>query len=319
MDLVSENKKESNRHIIISKYQTLISQFFSFERLFTDGSKTKYCVASASVTHNEIKKYKLEGTNTILTGELFAIYKALSHVRKSSQINFLIITDSLNSLEIISKIYSPHPVAKLIRQELHNLNHKNVAFLWVPSHIGIAGNELADKHAREALEDATIEIYPTTPASDLKSYFHSKIVDIWNSRWHENQKQLFEVKPTFQRWSDNSKNRFSQVIISRLRLGHSHLTHGHLMTRYPQQECYAYYRIYAFVSLILVEDKVIRSFQAVNLRTVVPSSIHQPIDKEIEEEQSDEVVEEEKSDEEIEEKIDEEIKEGKSDIKQDKY
>uniref|UniRef100_A0A6P7G049 Uncharacterized protein LOC114334569 n=1 Tax=Diabrotica virgifera virgifera TaxID=50390 RepID=A0A6P7G049_DIAVI len=66
-----------------------------------------------------------------------------------------------------------------------------------------------------------------------------------------------------------------------------------------------------------IKDKVIRLFQAVNLRTVVPSSIHQPIDKEIEEEQSDEEVEEEKSDEEIEEKIDEEIKEGKSDIKQD--
>uniref|UniRef100_A0A6P7HDN1 Uncharacterized protein LOC114347360 n=1 Tax=Diabrotica virgifera virgifera TaxID=50390 RepID=A0A6P7HDN1_DIAVI len=61
-----------------------------------------------------------------------------------------------------------------------------------------------------------------------------------------------------------------------------------------------------------IRDKIIRSFQAVNLRTVVPSSIHQPIDKEIEEEQSDEEVEEEKSDEEIEEKIDEEIREGKS-------
>uniref|UniRef100_A0A6P7FWX2 Uncharacterized protein LOC114331891 n=1 Tax=Diabrotica virgifera virgifera TaxID=50390 RepID=A0A6P7FWX2_DIAVI len=52
-----------------------------------------------------------------------------------------------------------------------------------------------------------------------------------------------------------------------------------------------------------IRDKVIRSFQAVNVRTVVPNSIHQPIDEEVEEEQSDEEVEEGKSDEELEEEI----------------
>ena len=71
----------------------------------------------------------------------------------------------------------------LILQKLHLLScaHKTIHLCWIPSHIGIRGNEAADIAAVESLDkDITISQVPYT---DLKSYINRFISSKWQGRW----------------------------------------------------------------------------------------------------------------------------------------
>ena len=74
---------------------------------------------------------------------------------------YTIISDSLSSLQAIQNVITDHPLLIEIYQKLIEINHQNshVYFLWVPSHVGIPGNEMADKGAQEA---ASSKVFPVT-------------------------------------------------------------------------------------------------------------------------------------------------------------
>ena len=53
-----------------------------------------------------------------------------------------------------------NPIILKLKQKIHTKLTKSIAisFLWVPSHVGIAGNELADELAKASLSDKKIKI-----------------------------------------------------------------------------------------------------------------------------------------------------------------
>ena len=66
---------------------------------------------------------------------------------------------------------------------MHTLSraHKTIVFCWIPSHIGIHGNEKANMAAREALAlNITNSLVPYT---DLKPSINSFILGKWQERW----------------------------------------------------------------------------------------------------------------------------------------
>uniref|UniRef100_A0A6P7GBF1 Uncharacterized protein LOC114340154 n=1 Tax=Diabrotica virgifera virgifera TaxID=50390 RepID=A0A6P7GBF1_DIAVI len=68
--------------------------------------------------------------------------------------NLVIITDSLSSVTALNDLYPLHPSLLLIKSALHQLQtiiNINVNFVWIPSHIGIAGNEEVDSLAKLAV------------------------------------------------------------------------------------------------------------------------------------------------------------------------
>ena len=57
----------------------------------------------------------------------------------------MIITDSLSSLQALKSQKLNNPiVSNILHMCQHLSGHKDIIFCWVPSHIGIQGNERAD-------------------------------------------------------------------------------------------------------------------------------------------------------------------------------
>ena len=88
----------------------------------------------------------------------------------------------------------------------------DIVFCWLPSHIGIAGNEEADKAAKDAL---LIEVLPfKVPFSDFKPLINSFIHDVWQRSWNDPSNQenkLFAIKPNISEWlpvKSSRRNRF---------------------------------------------------------------------------------------------------------------
>jgi hypothetical protein len=105
-----------------------------------------------------------------------------------------------------------------------------ISFVWVPSHIGIAGNTAADATAKAALNLQLCET--TVPYSDFKPLVAIYIKGIWQKSWDiENNNKLHNIKPVIGPFAKTSLPRRDEVVIHRLRFGHTHLTHGYLLRR----------------------------------------------------------------------------------------
>ena len=106
-------------------------------------------------------------------------------------------------------------------------------FCWVPAHVGIKGNEAADKAAKQAFNTLNSQI----PYSDIKLAVKSFIKRKWKREWdgHRDNK-LNQLKPYITIWNTLIPRKVD-VIITHLRIGHSRLTHRHLLLDEDKPTC----------------------------------------------------------------------------------
>ena len=94
--------------------------------------------------------------------------------------------------------------------------------------MGIQGNDSADAEAKGASE-RTEEPIPINH-SDWGRIIRNALVGEWKQRWGTCRDKLREIKSEPETWIDCGKySRRDEVIISRMRLGHTLLTHGYLV------------------------------------------------------------------------------------------
>ena len=118
-------------------------------------------------------KQRLPDNASIFTAELKAIDLALDAVSESEDREFIIFSDSLSVLLSLKNKELDNPLIINVLHSLHTLStaHNTFVFCWIPSHIGIYGNEKADMAAKEALSlDITNSLVPYT---DLKPSINS--------------------------------------------------------------------------------------------------------------------------------------------------
>ena len=100
--------------------------------------------------------------------------------------------------------------------------------MWVPSHVGLAGNSAADIAAKAALL-LPISNLPV-PASDFCSLIRSQSLKQWQESWNsETLNKLHAIEPKVTVFNLYRLPRRDEIIIHRLRIGHSFITHGHLL------------------------------------------------------------------------------------------
>ena len=177
--------------------------------------------------------------SSIFTAEAKAIDLALDLVDNCNSCDkFIIFSDSFSVLQALNHTSSKNPQVQNILQKHHTISkYKTIVYCWIPSHIGIRNNERVDKKAKESLnlEQTVFKI----PFNNFKPFINRYIFDKWQTSWNETSfNKLKEIKPVIKEYKTVISNiRREEVVLTRLRIGHTRITHSWLLNRDEQPIC----------------------------------------------------------------------------------
>jgi ribonuclease HI len=165
LQLAMSRKSETHPLSYHERFADVRSAFPSHRAIYTDGSKTQNRVSAAAVVHGRELGIRIPDQSSIFTAEARALLLALECIETSRKHKFIIFTDSFSCLRALSNRKLDHP---LIQQFLIKLTSLTIAkydihLCWVPSHVGIPGNERADQAATRALSAPWNNVKYLTP------------------------------------------------------------------------------------------------------------------------------------------------------------
>ncbi|GFY09305.1 RNase H domain-containing protein [Trichonephila clavipes] len=235
------------------------SQYSRYSAIYTDGSKRADYVGCGVVIEDIMHGYRLDTSCSIFTAEAVAIYRALQLIDSTMPRKYCIYTDSMSVLELLENYNDRcHPVVCKILDITSRLYSKglDIVFCWLPSHVGIIGNEQADSAAKSA----TTHLPLAVPLSDMKRVIMHHIFKIWQESWSQQlDNKLHSVKPVIGAWSVMPMRR-TDVKLTRLRIGHTCFTHWHLLLGEDAPACPSCKVSYT-VRHILIDCPVFNNFR----------------------------------------------------------
>jgi ribonuclease HI len=226
--------------ILKQNFYQLLSVYDNFVQIYTDGSKEGNRVAAAMVYKNNIVvTARLPDGSSVFSAELHAILMALDFSDRKEASQFVIFSDSLSCLQAIHSSKWSSPLIGNILEKCHflSLAGKDIHFCWVPSHVGITGNERADVEAKAALQSPISDC--KVPHLDYKHVVSLHITKLWQTQWDQFPlNKLNSIKKTIgeTKFQGISKRR-DEVVLHRARIGHTHLTHCYLLKAEDQPQC----------------------------------------------------------------------------------
>ena len=223
-------KADTNPTAYLSDFKQVCELYKDHTHIYTDGSKKDEKAGGAATwDFGELQTRIPDGASTF-SAEAVALIDALKMVRDSLRKRFIIFTDSLSCLQSIENedLSNSLILEFLLKYRDVHLKKKIVVLCWIPSHIGIPGNEQADRLAKESLE---LDIRPIPiPYTDFYSIPKKYCMKIWQDCWDTQLQHLTFISPQLTRKSyDSSLSRREERALCRLRIGHTRLTHSFRM------------------------------------------------------------------------------------------
>ncbi|GFW85112.1 RNase H domain-containing protein [Trichonephila clavipes] len=130
------------------------SQHSKFSAIYTDGSKREDYVGCGVMIEYIMHGYRHVTSCSVFTAEAVTIYHALQLINSNMPRKYCIYTDSMRALEALENYNDRcHPVVCNLLDILCRLYSKgfHIVFCWLPSHVGIIGNEQADSAVQSAM------------------------------------------------------------------------------------------------------------------------------------------------------------------------
>ena len=247
LELSNLSKRDTPSLVFIQKFNEIKNDHSYCTPIYTHGSKDNDRVGCGTVIHNSSFKQRLPSNASIFTAEVTAIDLALDAITESGDDYFIIFSDSLSVLLSLHNMKLDNPLILKLLEKLHHLScaQKTIYLCWIPSHIGIRGNEAADLAAKESLNlDITASQVPYT---DLKCHINHFISNKWQERWSScANNKLFKIKSTLGVWPPGFRNsRKEEVVLSRLRIGHAYFSHSYILRQEDPPECTSCQEIYS--------------------------------------------------------------------------
>ena len=180
-----DNRKIINPNVLKQQALAHMQCHDNLHPVYTDGSKSELGVGFAAVSRNFKILSSLPAYASVYTAELFAIKHALIYILNHNIKNVVIYSDSLSALEAINSFSFEHSIITEIKILFHKLIERKVTIVlcWIPSHVGLKGNEEADKSAKESIRATCIE--KKVPFNDILASIKSKIYQKWQKEWED--------------------------------------------------------------------------------------------------------------------------------------
>lgn len=238
-NLMGLPKESTHNSIYIALFNELATSYKSrnWKFLYTDGSKTDTATSMAIINENLQTDFlaTLDQRSSIFAAESTAIFYALNKY-KNIRGKYIICTDSKSSVTSIQNIKNKNITISKIRDILIKF-HTKFKLMWIPSHIGITGNSLADEAAKFATH-APIMQYLSPNKKDINKIIFTYIKELETEEWanyHHHYKNInpHKTKPTYP--PDASRADIQKY--TRLRLGHTFITHQHLFNNSRIENC----------------------------------------------------------------------------------
>ena len=219
----------------VSHIERLIREYPQHKICLTDGSKSRNRTAYAFSIDAKIVTHRIRNSASISTAELMAIFSCLSQLAQlPPSTKYILLTDSLSSLHLITDPYSTNPLIQRIHLLLTTLNSlcTDIILIWIPGHVDFPPHDAVDAAAKQALSFPTITDKSRIPASDYRNLYRSLIFNSWKTFWQsQNGNKLFAIKKSPISWTTSHRtSRREEVALARLRIGHTRLTHLYIIS-----------------------------------------------------------------------------------------
>jgi len=119
------------RHI-----RCILDEYPNHTLCLSDGSKSKHKSVYAYSINRSLVSHRIRNKAFVFTAERVAIFSFLSHLTLlPPHGRFLLLTDSLSSLESLSNRFSTNPLIQRIHLTLHSLHSigSQIIFIWIPA------------------------------------------------------------------------------------------------------------------------------------------------------------------------------------------
>lgn len=238
VDFMSVTVKNASDGACIDIFKDLQStKYTAFMEIYTDGSvfADEFSSSAAVVIddHGNIITFnwRLSGLLSILSVEMYAIYRALEYIKDNlfRKTGVVIYSDSQSGILLLentrpkTNIYMVYKIQSLLIE----LNRRfPVKIQYIPGHKNIKGNELADLAAKAGHNLESLTEIPVCKG-DRTRRMKELQVELWEEHWKSEMElsgkglHLYKIKKHVAFWEWTSlKERQLESALAKLRIGH---------------------------------------------------------------------------------------------------
>ena len=199
-------------------------------KCFTDGSAANGRVGATFYIPqlNIQRSFRLPDDVTIHTAELTAIRELLKFIKLEKLMNIAIFSDSLSTILSIRSENSrtrPNMINDilLLISDISMNSDTEISICWIPSHVGLPGNDTADLLARAALEEPDVGLDVALELKETYAIIEKHTLNKWQDKWNAEKtgRHYYGIVPEVsKRIKFTSSTREKDTLITRLRTGH---------------------------------------------------------------------------------------------------